>query len=59
MECMGEGVITEAMRIVEGVEADHYVCLLGHLFGMTWRAPAEISMWPPPPELVEAIKKDL
>jgi hypothetical protein len=56
MECLGDRKLTEARRVVEGVESDQYLCLLGHQFGMTWNEPAESPQWPAHPELIAALK---
>ena len=58
MVCMGEGRITKAKRIYEGVEDDQYICDRNHEFGVDYsRGPATEPQWPPPQELVDAITK--
>lgn len=58
MECLGEGVLTRAVRIHEGVEDDEYRCDHGHQFGMDWRSgPATEPQWPPPAEYVAYVKR--
>jgi hypothetical protein len=48
MECLGDGAITKAVRIVEGVETDQYRCERGHVFGVEYRrGPATEPQWPP------------
>ncbi len=52
--------ITKATRVYEGIEDDHYVCELGHTFGVdyTHGGPPTEPQWPPPQELVDAITRD-
>lgn len=58
MVCLDEAKVTRATRIHEGVESDQYRCDVGHEFGMDWsRGPASEAQWPPPPEIVEAMKR--
>ncbi len=55
--CYGEGALTKATRVHEGVEDDHYVCEVGHDFGIDYRAgPATEAQWPPPAGLAEHLK---
>lgn len=57
MTCSCDGVVTRATRVYEGVEDDHYVCELGHEFGVDWsRGPPEEVQWPPSTEMVEGIE---
>jgi len=59
MECLGDGLLTKAVRIYEGCEDDHYRCEKGHVFGMDWRrGPATEPQWPPAQELLDAFAKD-
>jgi len=58
-ECLNEGKVTKATRVYEGAEDDHYVCELGHQFGIDYRkGPATEPQWPPPPELVAAYTEE-
>lgn len=55
--CLGDGVLTKAVRVSEGQESDQYRCGKGHLFGIDYaRGPATEPQWPPPPELAEMLK---
>ena len=55
-ECYGNGKITKATRLYEGVEDDGYRCELGHEFGVDDRkGPATEPQWPPPAALVESV----
>ena len=58
LECLYEhGVITKATRVREGREADQYICVRRHSFGIDWSSgPATEPQWPPPPELVALAK---
>lgn len=57
MTCSSDGVVTRATRVYEGVEDDHYVCELGHEFGVDWgRGPVREMQWPPPTEMIAAIE---
>lgn len=51
--------ITKATRIGEGIENDFYRCEQGHEFGIDWEygGPPNAPQWPPPAELLEALKK--
>jgi len=55
-QCLGEGKVTKATRVVEGVEDDQYLCELGHQFGVDYRrGPATELTWPLTPEQAAAI----
>jgi hypothetical protein len=57
MQCAGEGLVTRADRVHEGLESDHYRCLEGHEFGVDWSRGAPTSpQWPPPPDELAAIE---
>jgi len=58
MDCLGDAVLTKAIRIYEGAESDQYRCEKGHTFGMDWRdKPATEPQWPPPQEYVDFVKR--
>lgn len=58
MDCLADGLLTEAIRIYEGYEDDRYRCEKGHVFGIDWRrGPAIESQWPPAPEFLAAFAK--
>lgn len=57
MVCLDEQRLTKAVRVREGVESDDYACERGHTFGLDWRTPADEPQWPPPRELVDALKR--
>lgn len=57
MVCFDDGALTKAVRVREGVESDDYQCERGHTFGLDWRTPADEPQWPPPQELVDALKR--
>jgi hypothetical protein len=58
MDCLGDGLLTKAVRVSEGFESDQYRCEKGHGFGIDWRGnPAAEPQWPPPPEYAELVKK--
>lgn len=49
---MDDDIMTKAVRVSEGAEADKYRCEKGHTFSMDFpRGPATEPSWPPPPEL--------
>ena len=52
MICVSEGLLTEAARVDEGLEDDHYRCTNGHEFGIDWSrgSPAQ-PQWPPSEEM--------
>lgn len=54
MTCYGDdGVLTRALRVHEGYEADRYRCEKGHAFTMDWPEPANEPQWPPPAGLFD------
>lgn len=56
--CLDDGALTKAVRVREGVESDDYRCERGHEFGLDWRGrPADEPQWPPPQELIDALKR--
>lgn len=58
MVCLEKGRLTRAIRVVEGVESDQYLCWRLHRFGMDWsRGEASERQWPPPRELRDAISR--
>lgn len=57
MVCLGNDRLTRALRIVDGVESDQYVCWRLHRFGMDWsRGEPGERQWPPSAELRAAMK---
>lgn len=55
--CLDDSEVTKATRVHEGVESDQYRCEKGRTFGVDFRrGPATEPEWPPPPEVLEALK---
>lgn len=56
-ECVGEGVVSRATRLHEGVEDDQYECERGHSFGVDYRrGPATEATWPLTPEQIAEVE---
>lgn len=57
-DCLEKGRVTRALRLVEGVETDRYLCWRGHLFGVDYRrGPATQKEWPPSAELLASVRR--
>lgn len=57
MTCAGDGVVTRADRVYEGIEDDQYRCSEGHTFGIDWsRGAPDEPQWPLADEVVAAIE---
>jgi hypothetical protein len=56
-ECLGEGKVTKATRLHEGVEDDQYECERGHKFGVDYRrGEATEATWPMTPEQIAEVE---